>query len=81
MVVPQAIVLAGGEDKTLFPLTCGTAKALLPVSNRALVSYPLKSLHKAGLKHAIVVVAGERAAASVQAWVHHEYAEKDLVCE
>jgi len=52
-----AIILAGGEeDKGLSPLTSpGIAKALLPVSNRALILYPLKALYKAGLRHAFVV--------------------------
>jgi len=51
----EAIILAGGEEKSLHPLTHGTAKALLPIANRALISYPLKALHNAGLRLAFVV--------------------------
>ena len=49
----QAVVLAGGDDKRLYPL--GGVKALLPVANRPLLSYPLRTLSDAGLKHALVV--------------------------
>lgn len=51
----QAVVLAGGEDQVLFPLTSNMVKALLPVANRPLISYPLKTLAHAGLRSAIVV--------------------------
>uniref|UniRef100_A0A7S0S6S1 Translation initiation factor eIF2B subunit gamma n=1 Tax=Chlamydomonas leiostraca TaxID=1034604 RepID=A0A7S0S6S1_9CHLO len=78
----QAIVLAGGDDKRLYPLTTGTVKALLPVANRPLLSYPLKSLADAGLKHVFVVVSGEKPAASIQAWINQEYSGADkMQCE
>ena len=53
----QAVVLAGGEEKSLYPLTSGggLVKALLPVANRPLLSYPLKTLSSAGLRSVIVV--------------------------
>jgi hypothetical protein len=53
----QAVVLAGGEDQILYPLTTNTVKALLPVANRPLISYPLRTLAEAGLRSAIVVSA------------------------
>ncbi|GFR40448.1 hypothetical protein Agub_g976 [Astrephomene gubernaculifera] len=65
----QAVVLAGGEDQILYPLTTNTVKALLPVANKPLISYPLRTLAEAGLRSAIVVVTGERAAASVREWL------------
>ena len=51
----QAVVLAGGEDSQLFPLTTDMVKALLPVANQPLISYPLKTLSDAGLQSVIVV--------------------------
>lgn len=51
----QAVVLAGGEDQILYPLTTTTVKALLPVANKPLISYPLRTLAEAGLRSAIVV--------------------------
>ncbi|KAG2441401.1 hypothetical protein HYH02_009990 [Chlamydomonas schloesseri] len=70
----QAVVLAGGEDQILYPLTTNTVKALLPVANKPLISYPLRTLAEAGLRSAIVVVIGEKAAASVREWISSEYA-------
>ncbi len=52
----QAVILAGGVDKRLNPLcSAGTPKALLPVANKPLISYPLKNIQEAGLKHVFVV--------------------------
>jgi CTP:molybdopterin cytidylyltransferase MocA len=52
----QAVVLAGGEEKSLYPLTSGGGvKALLPVANKPLLGYPLRTLETAGLRSAIVV--------------------------
>lgn len=52
----QAVILAGGEEKNLFPLTSGgMIKALLPIANQPLLSYPLRTLEQAGLKSVIVV--------------------------
>ena len=54
----QVGILAGGECKRLYPLTSGTLglfKAMLPVANKPLISYPLRHLSEAGIKHALVV--------------------------
>lgn len=57
----EAVVLAGGDDKRLFPLSAGVPKALLPVANRPLLHYPLRMLAEAGLRHAWVVSVRQRA--------------------
>lgn len=62
----QVVILAGGENKKLFPLTSGGVKALLPVGNRPLISYTLRHLEQAGISQA-VVVSGPRAAAAARA--------------
>ncbi|GAX72742.1 hypothetical protein CEUSTIGMA_g198.t1 [Chlamydomonas eustigma] len=71
----QGIILAGGggDDKQLFPLSAGTPKALLPVANKPLLSYPLKTLSDAGLKTAFVIVSGEKASAAISSWLQTEY--------
>jgi translation initiation factor eIF-2B subunit gamma len=51
----QVVILAGGENKKLFPLTSGGVKALIPVGNRPLISCTLKLLEQAGVSQAIVV--------------------------
>lgn len=65
----QVVILAGGECKRMYPLTsAGTVKALLPVGNRPLISYPLRNLAEAGIKNCIVVSA---AAAATELWCQH----------
>jgi hypothetical protein len=51
----QVVILAGGECKRMYPITSGLGKALLPVANKPLLSYPLRNLAEAGIKSAIVV--------------------------
>mmetsp|Transcript_13010 Transcript_13010/g.22960 ORF Transcript_13010/g.22960 Transcript_13010/m.22960 type:complete len:470 (+) Transcript_13010:3-1412(+) len=80
----QAVVLAGGgaSDKGLFPLIGLAAKALMPVANKPLLSYSLKLLSDAGLRHVFVVVNGEEAAAAVIAWLSFEHnAPGKMHCE
>ncbi|MEW5317384.1 MAG: hypothetical protein WDW38_008684 [Sanguina aurantia] len=77
----QAVLLAGGEDKSLFPLTSGVVKALLPVANLPLLSYPLRSLSDAGLTHVLVVASGERAAGVISQWLATEYPSSSMQCE
>lgn len=79
----DAVVLAGGDDKRLFPLCAGAAKALLPVGNKPLLHYPLRTLSEAGLRHVFVIVSGEKPAASISAWIQSEYPAQGpgLQCE
>lgn len=44
----QAVVLAGGRGRKLYPFTEDTPKALLPVANRPLLYYPLLYLQNEG---------------------------------
>lgn len=48
-----AVVLAGGEDKRLYPLA--NDSVLVPVGNKPLLHYPLRALAASGLKRAFVV--------------------------
>lgn len=52
----QAIVMAAGRGSRMMGLTASIPKALLPVANNPMVSYPIKMLQKAGFGEAIVVV-------------------------
>uniref|UniRef100_A0A7R9VHL7 Translation initiation factor eIF2B subunit gamma n=1 Tax=Chlamydomonas euryale TaxID=1486919 RepID=A0A7R9VHL7_9CHLO len=79
-----AVVLAGGEDKRLYPLVTDSVKALVPVGNVPLLHYPLRQLAEAGLRKALVVVCGEKPAAMVGAWIAQEYSndgDTGLACE
>lgn len=44
----QAIVMAAGRGSRMMGLTASIPKALLPVANNPMVSYPIKMLQKAG---------------------------------
>jgi Nucleotidyl transferase len=56
MQMPEAIVLAGGEDKRLNPLTSAEQpKCLLPVANSPAILYSLHALHRAGIDSVFVV--------------------------
>eukprot|EP00879_Flechtneria_rotunda_P010891 GHRR01011381.1.p1 GENE.GHRR01011381.1~~GHRR01011381.1.p1 ORF type:complete len:515 (+),score=167.39 GHRR01011381.1:92-1636(+) len=77
----QVLVLAGGECKRLYPLTSGgTVKALLPVGNRPLISYPLRSLTEAGIKSCIVVALGEHVSAAMQSYLADQEAAGGVSC-
>ncbi len=56
MQVSHAVLITGGVGKNLHPLTsAGTPKALVPVGNQALISFPLRALEQGGVTHTIVV--------------------------
>jgi glucose-1-phosphate thymidylyltransferase len=55
----KGIVLAGGTGSRLFPLTKITNKHLLPVYDKPMIYYPLKTLVGAGI-HEILLVTGGR---------------------
>jgi glucose-1-phosphate thymidylyltransferase len=55
----KGIVLAGGTGSRLFPLTKITNKHLLPVYDKPMIYYPIKTLVDAGI-HEILLVTGGR---------------------
>lgn len=74
MIPQQAVLLAGGTGSRLYPLnSTGTPKALLPVGNELLISFPLKSLEVAGIKEVFVICFGESSASKVQTWIQKYY--------
>lgn len=50
----EAVILAGGPGRGLYPLTTSSPKALLPIANRPLLWFQLDALSRAGLGSAIV---------------------------
>jgi len=54
----KGIILAGGTGSRLHPCTAVTNKHLLPVFNRPMIYYPLRTLVKAGLND-IMIVSGK----------------------
>ncbi len=57
----KGVVLAGGLGTRLGPLTKVTNKHLLPVYDRPMIHYPLKTLIDAGVQDIMVVTGGRRA--------------------
>lgn len=57
----KGIVLAGGLGSRLRPLTKVTNKHLLPVYNKPMIYYPIKTLVDAGIKEILIVTGGNNA--------------------
>lgn len=57
----KGIILAGGLGTRLYPLTHATNKHLLPVYDKPMIFYPVKTLVSAGVKDILVVTSGPHA--------------------
>lgn len=51
----KGVLLAGGTGSRLYPLTRVTNKHLLPVYNKPMIYYPLKTLRNACIKNILIV--------------------------
>jgi glucose-1-phosphate thymidylyltransferase len=60
-MIMQGVILAGGTGSRLHPCTKVTNKHLLPVYNRPMIYYPLKTLMDAGVKDILIVTGPEYA--------------------
>jgi glucose-1-phosphate thymidylyltransferase len=57
----KGVVLAGGLGSRLYPLTKITNKHLLPVYNRPMIYYPIRTLVEAGITEILIVTGGKNA--------------------
>lgn len=57
----KGVVLAGGLGNRLNPLTKVTNKHLLPVANKPMIYYPIRTLVDAGITDLLIVTGGESA--------------------
>mmetsp|Transcript_31957 Transcript_31957/g.38630 ORF Transcript_31957/g.38630 Transcript_31957/m.38630 type:complete len:449 (-) Transcript_31957:231-1577(-) len=70
----QAVVLAGGEGARFGVLTSeDVPKALVPVGNKALLTYPLDMFKAAGFTEVIVVAQGEAVGKCISRWAETYY--------
>lgn len=54
----KGVVLAGGTGSRLFPLTKITNKHLLPIYDKPMIFYPIRTLVDAGIREILVVTGG-----------------------
>ncbi|MGA2324856.1 MAG: sugar phosphate nucleotidyltransferase [Bryobacteraceae bacterium] len=57
----KGVVLAGGTGSRLFPLTKITNKHLLPIYDKPMVYYPIRTLVDAGIRDIMIVTGGRNA--------------------
>lgn len=57
----KGVILAGGLGTRLMPCTKVTNKHLLPVYNKPMIYYPLRTMVKAGLEDIMIVTGGNNA--------------------
>jgi len=61
----KGIILAGGLGTRLYPLTKISNKHLLPIYDKPMINYPIKTLVGAGIKDILIVVSGPHSGAFV----------------
>lgn len=68
----KGVILAGGTGSRLLPLTRTTNKHLLPVHDRAMIEYPLRTLRNSGISEVLIVTTEGHRTAFEQYFQNHD---------
>lgn len=66
-IITKGIILAGDSGDKLYPLTMGVPKQLLPIYDKPMIFYPIKTLVEVGITDILIITSPQYISAFIQA--------------